>query len=109
MTRFAFLVLCGLAPVALAQSSTKAPPKYQWANKLFNPDILKNPGQEAPAFVAHDFGTVPVGTVCSHTFTFTNIYDVPLQVVDVRLDCGCLKAYPPNKVLLPGSVLPLLV
>ena len=103
MTRFAFLVLCGLAPVALAQSSTKAPPKYQWANKLFNPDILKNPGQEAPAFVAHDFGTVPVGTVCSHTFTFTNIYDVPLQVVDVRLDCGCLKAYPPNKVLLPNE------
>lgn len=103
MTRFAFLVLCCLAPIAFAQSPTKAPPKYQWANKLFNPDILKNPGQEAPAFVAHDFGTVPAGTVCSHTFTFTNIYDVPLQVVDVRLECGCLKAYPPNKVLLPNE------
>jgi hypothetical protein len=103
MTRFAFLVACCLAPVAVAQSPTKAPPKTAWANKLFLSDILKNPGQEAPAFVAHDFGAVPAGTLCSHTFTLTNIYDVPLQVVDVRLECGCLKAFPPNKVLQPNE------
>lgn len=103
MTRFALLVACGLAPVAFAQSPTKAPPKTAWANKLFLNDILKDPGQEAPAFVAHDFGTVPAGSLCSHTFTLTNIYDVPLQVVDVRLECGCLKAFPPNKVLQPNE------
>lgn len=103
MTRFALIVLCLLAPLAVAQPTTKSPPKTAWANKLFNPDILKNPGQEAPPFVAHDFGTVPAGTVSSHTFTFTNIYDVPMQVVDVRLECGCLKAYPPNRVLQPNE------
>lgn len=105
MTRLAFLALLAAAPVGLAQPSPgkAAPPKHPWANKLFLTDILKDPGQAAPPAVSHDFGTVPAGTVCSHTFTFTNIYDVPLQVVDVRLDCGCLKAFPPNKVLQPNE------
>lgn len=105
MTRLAFLALLAAAPVGLAQSSPSkaAPPKHPWANKLFLPDILKDPTQPAPPAVTHDFGTVPAGTVCSHTFTLTNIYDVPLQVVDVRLDCGCLKAFPPNKVLQPNE------
>jgi hypothetical protein len=104
MTRIAFLALLAVLPPAVAQSpAAKTPPKTPWANKLFVTDILTNPAQDAPAVVAHDFGTVPAGTVCSHTFTFTNIYDVPLQVVDVRLDCGCLKAFPPNKVLQPNE------
>lgn len=105
MTRLAFLALLAVAPAGQAQSSPgkAAPPKHAWANKLFLTDILKDPTQPAPPAVTHDFGSVPAGTVCSHTFTFTNIYDVPLQVVDVRLDCGCLKAFPPNKVLQPNE------
>lgn len=103
MTRLAFLALICVAPVAVAQPPAKAPPKTAWANKLFLADILKNPGQESPAAITHDFGTVPAGTLSAHTFTFTNIYDVPLQVVDVRLECGCLKAFPPNKVLQPNE------
>ena len=102
MTRFALLVACALAPVAFAQPA-KPTAKSPWANKLFLTDILKDPGRESPAVVGHDFGSVPAGTVCSHTFTFTNIYDVPLQVVDVRVECGCLKAFPPNKVLRPNE------
>lgn len=104
MTRIAFPVLLAVVAFAPAQPPVaKPPPKNAWANKLFLTDILTNPAQDAPAVVSHDFGTVPAGTVCSHTFTFTNIYDVPLQVVDVRLDCGCLKAFPPNKVLQPNE------
>lgn len=102
MTRFATLALCLLAPAAFAQPA-KTPPKTPWANKLFLTDILKTPAQDAPPVIAHDFGTVPAGTLSAHTFTFTNIYDVPLQVVDVRVECGCLKAYPPNKVLQPNE------
>lgn len=104
MTRWLLVALFAAVPVvATAQSTAENPPKHPWANKLFLPDILKNPGQESPEVVSHDFGTVPAGTICSHTFTFTNIYDVPLQVVDVRLECGCLKAFPPNKVLQPNE------
>lgn len=103
MTRWTLLTLFAAFLPALAQAPVKAPPKNQWANKLFLSDILKEPGREAPAHISHDFGTVPAGSLCSHTFTFTNIYDVPLQVVDVRLECGCLKAYPPNKVLQPNE------
>lgn len=100
MTRWMLVALLA-APVAVA--ADKTPPKNPWANKLFLKDVLTNPAQESPAFLAHDFGSVPAGTVCSHTFTLTNIYDVPLQVVDVRLECGCLKAFPPNKVLQPNE------
>jgi len=103
MTRWTLLALLAVLPPAVAQAPTKAPPKHPWANKLFLPDVLTNPTQEPPAHISHDFGTVPAGSLCSHTFTFTNIYDVPLQVVDVRLECACLKAYPPNKVLQPNE------
>jgi len=75
-----------------------------WANKLFLKNILDDEEKAkapAPTFIEHDFGTVPTGTLCTHTFSFTNIYNVPLQVVDIRTECGCLKAFPPNKVLEP--------
>lgn len=100
MTRW---LLVALLAVPVAVAADKDPNKPQWANKLFLPDVATKPKQDPPAFVAHDFGSVPAGTVCSHTFTLTNIYDVPLQVVDVRLECGCLKAFPPNRVLQPNE------
>ena len=70
-----------------------------WANKLFMPNVERNPNNPAPRVLAYDFGTVPFGTVCTKTFTVTNPYAVPMQVLDVRVECGCLKAHPPNKVL----------
>src|SRR4051812_1755676 len=103
MTRWTLLALLAALTPALAQAPVKAPAKNQWANKLFLPDILRDPGRESPAHIPPAFGPVPAGSLCSHTFTLTNIYDVPLQVVDVRLECGCLKAYPPNKVLQPNE------
>ena len=74
-----------------------------WANKFFLPGIEKDPGQVSPPAIVHDFGTVPHGTLCTQKFTVTNIYDVPIQVTDIRVECGCLKAYPPNKVLQPNE------
>lgn len=100
----AALLGVGGAGPALAQSrgpETTIPqaPPVPWANKLFLADIGKNPKQDAPQVVTHDFGTVPKGTVLTHTFSLTNIYDAPLQVIHVQLSCGCLKADPPLKVL----------
>ena len=86
----------GTAPVA----STAPGP---WANKFFMPEIDKNRSATPPATITHDFGTVPFGTLLNKKFTITNIYDVPIQVIDVRVECGCLKGYPPNKVLLPNE------
>jgi hypothetical protein len=74
-----------------------------WANKLFLPDSEQTRTQPPPAVVSHAFGTVPKGTVLVHKFTLTNIYDVPIQVIDVNPSCSCLKAYPPERVLQPNE------
>ena len=108
--RFAFLALLGSAVAAWAQRPTlrptppsSAPTVGPWANKFFLPGIDKDPNQPSPPVIVHDFGTVPYGTLCTQKFTVTNIYDVPIQVIDIRVECGCLKAYPPNKVLQPNE------
>ena len=102
MTRLLLVtaVVAVLPAAATAQAPTTPIP---WANKLFLPDIAQAPTKPAPPVIAHDFGTVPKGTLCVHKFTLTNIYDVPLQVLDVRKSCGCLEAYPPQKVLQPNE------
>ena len=84
--------------VAFAQA-----PAVPWANKLFLPDVGTNPDQDPPPVIVHDFGTVPHGTLCVHKFTLTNVYNVPMQVMDVRKSCGCLDVYPPQKVLQPNE------
>ena len=90
------------ATPAAARGQATAPP-IPWANKFFLPGIAADPSRPAPAVVTHDFGTVPHGTLCVHKFTVTNIYDVPMQVVEVKRSCGCLEAYPPQKVLQPNE------
>ena len=114
MTRYArglaLIIAAGTAVFAAAQKPTTRPASAApgplpgpWANKFFLPGIEKDPGQVAPPAVVHDFGTVPHGTLCTHKLSVTNIYGVPIQVTDIRVECGCLKAYPPNKVLLPNE------
>lgn len=74
-----------------------------WANKFFLPDIATNREQVAPAVITHNFGEVPHGTLCVHKFTITNIYDVPMQITDVRKSCTCLDYVPMTKVLQPNE------
>ncbi|HEY1187271.1 MAG TPA: DUF1573 domain-containing protein, partial [Gemmata sp.] len=87
------------APVATQPAGAAAP----WANKFFLPDIATNRDQTAPAVVTHNFGDVPHGTLCVHKFTITNIYDVPMQITDVRKGCTCLDYVPMTKVLAPNE------
>jgi hypothetical protein len=100
MTR---LLLVTAVVAVLPAAAVAADPPGPWGNKLFLPGIEKNPTQPAPAAVSYDFGVVPHGTLCAHKFTLTNVYDAPLQVLDVRKSCGCLEAYPPQKVLQPNE------
>lgn len=88
------------APPAPAQPVVQAAP---WANKFFLPDIATNREQAAPAIITHNFGEVPHGTLCVHKFTVTNVYDVPMQITDVRKSCSCLDYVPMTKVLEPNE------
>lgn len=74
-----------------------------WANKFFLPDVATNREQAAPAVITHNFGEVPHGTLCVHKFTITNIYDTPMQVIEVKKGCTCLDYVPMTKVLQPNE------
>lgn len=87
------------APPAAPPTAAAAP----WANKFFLPDIATNREQAPPPVITHNFGEVPHGTLCAHTFTITNIYDVPMQVTEVRKSCTCLDFVEMKKVLQPNE------
>lgn len=86
-----------------SQPGAPPPMPAPWANKFFLPDIAEKRDQAPPPVITHNFGEVPHGTVCTHTFTVTNIYDVPMQVVEVRKSCTCLDFVPLSKVLQPNE------
>ena len=98
----------GLAAPAGGQPTVTPPaaPGAQpapWANKFFLPDIGERRDQAPPPVITHDFGEVPHGTLCTHTFTVTNIYDTPVQIVEVRKSCTCLDFVPLSRVLQPNE------
>jgi hypothetical protein len=51
-----------------------------WADKLFNGNTT------------HDFGVVPRGTQLEYRFPMTNIWAVPIDIMEVRQSCGCVRA-----------------
>jgi hypothetical protein len=62
-----------LTPPAYGQSAA-------WADKLFKGNTT------------HDFGVVPRGTQLEYRFPMTNIWAVPIDIVEVRQSCGCVHA-----------------
>lgn len=106
-------VVLTLTVAAVAQPPAPAvqpaAPANPWANKFFLPDIATNRDQAAPAVITHNFGDVPHGTLCVHKFTITNIYDVPMQITEVRKSCSCLDYVPMTKVLQPNDTAELTV
>ena len=67
-----------------------APAQEQgWAVKFF------------PEGVTHNFGTIAFGSLQTHKFTITNIYNVPFQVAEARPVCGCVDAKKPNLTIPP--------
>ena len=94
-----------VAAVAMPPTPPAPPaqPAAPWANKFFLPDIGTNREQAAPAVITHNFGEVPHGTLCVHKFTVTNIYDTPMQIVEVKKSCLCLDYVPMTKVLQPND------
>jgi len=102
----AILTLPTAPPPSTTPAAPSAPqpiPQIPWANKFFLPDIAQNPSQIPPAMIAWDFKDVPHGTLCSHTFTITNVYDEPMQIVEVRKSCHCLDYVPMPQLLRPNE------
>lgn len=102
------IVVVSAVAAAVAAVPAQQPDGPPWANKLFVPEIARvvlaepdRPAPPTPPVLGHNFGAVPKGTLCKHTFTVTNIYGVPLQVIDTNPGCACLTAYPPQRVLQP--------
>lgn len=60
-----------------------------WADKLFKGDT------------SHDFGTVARGAQLYHRFPITNIWAVPLEIMNVRVSCGCVTATATKQTLQP--------
>jgi hypothetical protein len=58
----------------------------------------------------HDFGTIQEGETVQTTFTFTNVGQTDLIIVDARGSCGCtVPNYPKNTPIAPGATGEILV
>ncbi len=79
-----------LALVALTLGAAACPAQTQnWADKMFKEGTT------------HDFGNVPHGAQLYYRFPMTNIYAVPLQIINVRTSCGCITASASPQTLQP--------
>jgi Protein of unknown function (DUF1573) len=81
-----------LALFVVALGSAAAPAQSNWGDKLFKEGTT------------HDFGNVAHGAQLYKRFTITNIYAVPLDILDVKVSCGCTTATPSAKTLQPREV-----
>jgi hypothetical protein len=81
-----------LALLVLLLGAASAPAQQAWAEKMFKDGTT------------HDFGTVARGAQLYHRFAITNIYAVPMQVLDIKSSCGCTIATPSTKLLQPREV-----
>jgi Protein of unknown function (DUF1573) len=85
------LIIAAAPAVAAADDQVQIP----WANKFFAP-------KDPPPVIVHDFGVVPWGTTLTHRFPITNIYAVPMQIVeDPRVSCGCTRIVQYTQKLAP--------
>lgn len=50
-----------------------------------------------------DFGTIEEGEIVTHVFTFTNVGEEPLIVINARGSCGCTVPQWPKDPILPGE------
>ena len=50
-----------------------------------------------------DFGPVPFGTQLLHRFEITNIYEIPVEIAEPRVGCGCVTAIAGKRILQPGE------
>lgn len=52
---------------------------------------------------SYDFGTILIGTIIEHDFTFKNTGNIPLIIKDAASTCGCTIPEIPNAPIMPGQ------
>ena len=52
---------------------------------------------------SYDFGTILIGTIIEHDFTFKNSGSIPLIIKDAASTCGCTIPEIPNAPIMPGQ------
>lgn len=63
----------------------------EWGNKLFTDGS------------SHNFGNVARGAILSWKFKMYNKWSVDLKVTNIRVSCGCVKAWAPSPVIKSGE------
>jgi hypothetical protein len=84
-----------IGTLALATGHAPAQETRPWAERLFDYKT------------EHDFGSVPHGAQMAHKFSFTNPYQVPLDITITRISCGCVTAASSTQTIKPresGSI-----
>jgi hypothetical protein len=82
----------GLSVLILALAATSAKSQStDWPNKMFG----------KPGTNSHDFGNVAHGAQLYRRVPITNIWAVPIDIVDVRVSCGCVTATASTATLKP--------
>jgi hypothetical protein len=85
--------MCTVMVLALAPTAGRTQTTTDWANKLFSPKA---------EVVTHDFGSVAHGAQLYHRFEMTNVWAVPIEIMEQpRVSCGCVAAKPSKMVLQP--------
>ena len=51
----------------------------------------------------YEFGTIPMGEVVSHNFSFTNKATIPLVIYEATSTCGCTIPDYPKEPIMPGT------
>ena len=87
MTRLFALAFAGLVMVG---GLLGASPANNWPDTLFSER-------------SHDFGPVPRGGIVRHPFVLTNRLTVPIQILNLRVSCGCTSGTASASVVQPGQ------
>jgi Protein of unknown function (DUF1573) len=83
MSRYCFVLLAGLAAAAPAGAAT-------WADSMFDE-------------LSKDFGSVPHGSLQTHSFRVVNNSKQPVSISNVHVSCGCTSASALKTNLNPGE------
>lgn len=87
MSRLFSVMFAGVLTIGVLTGSAGA---ENWVDSLFSER-------------SHDFGPVPRGGIVRHPFVLTNRLTVPIQILNLRVSCGCTSGTASASTVAPGK------